>query len=400
MPPRTLRPGVTWVGAIDWHRRLFDEIIPLPDGTSYNSYLVEGKEKNALIDAVDPRTERELVANLDALKVKNIDYVVANHAEQDHSGAIPKVLEMYPGASVVTNHRCMEMLRHLLHIPEDRFMIVNDRDILHLGGRTLEFLYAPWVHWPETMFTYLREDKILFTCDFLGAHLATSDLYATDEPTVFEAAKRYYAEIMMPFRTHIQKHLALIRGMEFDIIAPSHGPIYNRPEFILKAYEDWAGDAVKNEVVVAYVSMHGSTKVMAEHLTSALMTRGVGVRLFDLTVTDIGELAKSLVDCATLVIAAPAVLGGPHPSALYAAYLVRALKPKLRFLGIVGSYGWGSRMLEDLKGIVGSLSAELFEPVIVKGLPGSEDLKRMEILAEEIAKRHDDLRIIQETAVR
>ena len=236
MKAREIRPGVYWVGAIDWDIRLFDALIPLPDGTSYNSYLIKGSEKTALIDTVDPTKENVLLDQLNQLGIENIDYVIANHAEPDHSGTIPRVLEQYPQAKVVATPKCKDMLIDLLMIPESRFMTVGDQETISLGDRTLEFIYTPWVHWPETMVTYLREDKMLFSCDFFGSHLATTDLYVTDEGQVYEAAKRYYGEIMMPFRTAIQKNLEKIKGYQIDIIAPSHGPMYDQPEFILKAY--------------------------------------------------------------------------------------------------------------------------------------------------------------------
>ena len=392
---REIRPGVYYVGVRDWDRRLFDELIPLPDGTSYNSYLIRGSEKTALIDTVDPTKGDELLSNLRRLGVDEIDYVVSNHAEQDHSGALPEVLERYPEAKVVTNARCGELLRELLLISEDRFLTVGDGETLPLGGKTLEFILAPWVHWPETMLTYLREDRILFPCDLFGSHLATSELYAVDEARVYEAAKRYYAEIMMPFRNLIKRHLERIGALEIDLIAPSHGPLHDRPDFILEAYRDWVSDEVKNEVVIAYVSMHGSTRRMVEHLVKALMERGVAVKPFNLTVTDLGDLAMALVDASTLVLASPTVLSGLHPSAVYAAYLVNALRPKLRFVSVIGSYGWGGRMLEQIKGLLSSLKVELLDPVIVRGRPKEDDLRALEELGNEILNRHVELGIVE-----
>jgi flavorubredoxin len=294
MPVRQIKPGVYSVGSIDWDRRLFDELIPLPDGTSYNVYLIQGSEKTALIDTVDPPKENELFDNLRKLGVNNIDYVIANHAEQDHSGSIPKILKAFPNAKAVTNAKCKGMLIDLLLIPEDRFIVVNDANTLSLGNKTLQFIMAPWVHWPETMLTYLQEDKILFPCDFFGSHLATSDLYATDEARVYEAAKRYYAEIMMPFRNSINKHMEKLKQFEIEIIAPSHGPIHNRPNFILNAYEDWISDDVKNEVLIPYVSMHGSTDKMVQFLVDALIKRGITVIPFNLTKTDMQSTQHTL----------------------------------------------------------------------------------------------------------
>lgn len=388
MVVRELKPKIYSVGAIDWDRRLFDELIPLPDGTSYNSYLIKGSEKTALIDTVDPTKEHELLKNLEELDVENIDYVIANHAEQDHSGALPKVLSLYTDAKVVTNPKCKSMLIDLLLIPDEKFIKINDREPISLGNKTMEFIYAPWVHWPETMLTYLKEDRIIFTCDFFGSHLATSDLYAFNEATVYEAAKRYYAEIMMPFRTVIKKNLEKMNDLEIEMIATSHGPVYNKPEFILNAYKDWVSDAIKNEVIIPYTSMHGSTDKMVAYFMEALIKKGMTVKPFNLTRTDIGELAIAIVDAATIVIASPTVLTAPHPNIVNATYLVNALKPKLKFASIIGSYGWGGRMVEQVKGMLSNLKVEIIEPVIVKGYPREKDFKALDKLAEEIYIRH------------
>ncbi len=394
MRPREIRPRVYCVGAIDWDRRLFDALIPLPDGTSYNSYLIKGSEKTALIDSVDPTTQDVLINHLNQLGIKNIDYVIANHAEQDHSGAIPRALEKYPQAKVIATPKCKGVLADLLMIPEDKIITVSDKETLSLGDKTLEFIYASWVHWPETMLTYLREDKILFPCDLFGSHLATTDLYVTDEGQVYEASKRYYAEIMMPFRTSIQKHLEKIEDYAIDIIAPSHGPVYDKPEFILKAYHNWVFDEPKNIVVLPYISMHGSTRKMVEYLVEALTQRGVTVKQFDLAVTDIGKLAMALVDAATMIIGTPTVLTGPHPNVAYAAFLANVLRPKLKFVSIIGSYGWGGRTVEQLAGMLSNLKVELLEPVLSKGFPREADFKALDNLAETIAKKHKELNFV------
>jgi len=391
-----MRPSVYYVGVKDWDRRLFDELIPLPDGTSYNAYLVKCDEKTALIDTADPTKEQELLANLRKLGVKKIDYAISNHAEQDHSGALPIVLNAYPEAKVVTNPKCRDMLMDLLLIPEEKFIVIKDGDTISLGEKTLEFIIAPWVHWPETMLAYLREDGILFPCDLFGSHLATSDLYAVDEARVYEAAKRYYAEIMMPFRLMIQRHLEKLKAFEIEVIAPSHGPLYDKPEFILDAYKDWVSDKVKNEVVMAYVSMHGSTRTMVNYLVEALMERNITVKPFNLTRTDIGELAIALVDAATIVVASPTVLTGLHPNVGYATYLTNALRPKAKFAAVVGSYGWGGVMLEHIKCMLSGLKVDLLEPVMVKGYPKKADLEALDRLADTIFAKHRALGIAQE----
>lgn len=390
MKPGEIKPNVYSVGAIDWDRRLFDKLVPLPDGTSYNSYLIKGSEKIALIDTVDPTMASVLMNHLNQLGVEHIDYVIANHAEQDHSGTLPQVLEKYPHAKVVATPKCQGMLMDLLSLPEDKFITVSDSETLSLGDKTLEFIHAPWVHWPETMLTYLREDRLLFPCDLFGSHLATTDLYVTDEGQVYEAAKRYYAEIMMPFRSSIEKHLEKIKNYHIDIIAPSHGPMYDKPSFILNAYRDWVSGTLKNTVVLPYISMHGSTHKMVEYLVAALVEKGVTVKQFNLSRTDIGKLAMSLVDAPTMVIGTPTVLVGPHPNVAYAALLANALRPKLQFVSIIGSYGWGSRAVEQLQGMIPNLKVEVLEPVISKGFPEEVDFKALDNLASTITEKHKE----------
>lgn len=390
MATREMRPGIYWVGAVDWNRRLFDELIPLPDGTSYNAYLIKGSEKTVLIDTVDPTMQDVLLNHLNELSVKKIDYIVSHHAEQDHSGTIPVILEKYHQAKIITDPRCKSMLIDLLSIPEDRFVTVKDKETVSLGDKTLEFIYTPWVHWPETASTYLREERILFSCDFFGAHLATSDLYVTDEWQAHEAAERYYAEIMMPFRTNIHHNLETLKAYKIDIIATSHGPIYDKPEFILKAYHSWVFDEPKNIVVLPYISMHGSTHKMVDYFTEALVQKGVTVKLFDLTITDTGKLAIALVDAATAVFGAPTVLAGSHPSVAYAAFLTNALRPKLKFASVIGSYGWGGKTVEQLTGMLTSLKLEILPPVLCKGFPREADFKALDSLAATIAQKHKE----------
>jgi len=391
---RQLKPNVHAVGAIDWDARLFDRLIPLPDGTTYNSYLIKGSEKTALLDTVDPSKTDVLIDNLSKAGVNKLDYVIAHHAEQDHSGSLPDILAQYLDAKVVTNPKCKAMLIDILDIEDDKFITVEDGETVSLGDKSLQFIYLPWVHWPETFGTYLREDKILFPCDFFGAHLATSSLFVDDEAVVYESAKRYYAEIMMPFRRQINTNLAKLESIEIEIIAPSHGPVHNRPCFIVEAYKDWASDTVKNEVVVPYVSMHGSTAKMVSYFVEALIERGITVRQFELSTVDIGKLAMALVDAATIVIGSPTLLIGPHPCAAYAAFLANALRPKTKFASIIGSFGWGGKMVEQLTSMLPNLKAEILEPVITKGFPKDNDFTALDKLADEILGKHKELGIV------
>ena len=338
------------------------------------------------MDTVDPSMTAVLMSRLN--DVKNIDFIISHHAEQDHSGAIPCVLEKYKNAKVIATAKAKPMLVEHLHIPEERIITVNDGETLSLGNKTLEFIHAPWVHWPETMFTYLREDKMLFTCDLFGSHFATSDIFYSEYWHVCDAAKRYYAEVMMPFRTTIRKHLEKMKQYQIDMIAPSHGPVHNDPECIIQSHREWVSDALSNTVVMPYVTMHGSTQLMVNYLTEALAEKGVKVERFNLAVTDTGKLAMALVDAATIVIGSPTVLVGAHPLVISAAFLANALKPKLKFASIIGSYGWGGKMVEQIGGMLSNLKLEMLAPVIMKGQPKAEDYQALDRLADEIASKH------------
>ncbi len=379
------------VGVQHWDRRLFDELIPLPDGTSYNAYLIEGSEKIALIDTVDPEVTDQLFDHLDRLGVEHIDYIISNHAEQDHSGAIPILLEEYPDAKVVTNAKAKQMLQDLLLIEDEKFIVIKDGDKLSLGDKTLQFILTPWVHWPETMSTYLIEDKILFSCDFFGSHRATSRIFVEDEYKVVEDAKRYYAEIMMPFRKHIKKNIEKIEQFDIKFIAPSHGPVYPRPQLIIDAYKDWISDRVSNKILIPYVSMHHSTAEIVNFLVDEFSMRGIKVIPFNITKSDLGQYAIELVDAATVIFASPMVLGGAHPKVVSAAYLTNALRPKTRFVGIVGSYGWGGKMVDQIKGLLSNLRAEFIEPVLIKGFPKDDDYDKLIDLVDKVQELHKTL---------
>ncbi len=388
MKPRPLRDNIYWLGAVDWDRRLFDSLIPLPDGTSYNAYLVRGREKTALVDTADPAFETMF---MDQLKgIGSIDYVISQHGEQDHSGAIPAVLCRYPDAKVVASSKAKELLIAHLNIEEKKIVTVEDGQQIDLGGYTLQFIYTPWVHWPETMCTYVKEEKLLFSCDFFGSHIASSSLYADDEAMVYQAAKRYYAEIMMPFRSIIKNNIQKLEPLEIEMIAPSHGAVYRNPGFIIDAYREWISDTPKNLVVIPYISMHGSTKKMVEHLVASLTEHSVAVKQFELSGTDLGTLAISLVDAATLVVATPTVHMAPHPLVSYAAGLANALHPKVKFATVIGSYGWSTKVAQRIAEQTSALKVTIIDPVLCKGNPGSDTFAKIDQLADSIAVKHKE----------
>ena len=391
MNAQVVADGVWWVGAQDWDRRLFDSLIPLPEGTSYNAYLVRGADKTALVDTVDPSMAEVLFSRIENAGAKTIDYIVSNHSEQDHSGLIPAVLEKHPGAKVVATERARGFLADLLDVPAERVLAVKDGERISLGGLTLEFVHFPWVHWPETMLTWIPERRILFPCDLFGSHLAMGAIFADDPMEVLPAAKRYYAEIMMPFAAAIQKNLGRVTALDPALIAPSHGPVYREPRVILDAYREWISAPPKNMVLVPYVSMHDSTKRMVEHLVDACRRRGVRAEPLNLVDADLGRLAMMLVDAATVVLGTPVVNGGPHPLAAYAAVLANNLKPKARHFALIGSYGWSGKALEQIPALMGNLKAENLPNVICKGRPRAADFEALDRLADEIALKHRPL---------
>ena len=388
MKYKEIKNNVYYCGLNDCERKIFDELIPLEQGTSYNSYLVKGSLKTALIDTMYPPKSDEYIKNLDENGIEKVDYIIANHGEQDHTGALPKLLDKYPDAMVVTNQFCKNNIMEMLLIPENKIQVIKNGDELSLGDKTLKFYMAPGVHWPDTMFTYIKEDNLLCTCDFLGAHYTFEDIFANDSKELEHAAKRYYAEIMMPFRKMCQKYTKQVQELSPEMILPSHGPIYKNPKFILDLYADWSSDEAKNLVVMPYVSMYGSVEEMINYLSDKLNAAGITTIKHDIVSDDLGDLAMALVDAKTLVLGASMVLASPHPAAANAAYLVNLLNPKLKYASIIGSYGWGGDLINKLTGMLCNLKIELIEPLLIKGKAKEETFKQLDKMAEEIIQKH------------
>jgi flavorubredoxin len=382
-----LSENVYWVGSRDWNRRVFDALIPLPKGTSYNAYLVIGDEGSVLIDTVNPGFEKELEEKVRSLiDPETIRYIVMNHAEPDHAGAIPYMMKIASKAKLITSRRGVKMAQVFYHIPGDRMKVVSDQETLSLGGRTLRFIEAPMLHWPETMFTYLQEEGILFPCDFFGSHLA-GGVYDEEVEDLTVHAQRYWGEIMMPYRGMALKALEKLKGLDIMMIAPSHGPIYRNPERILQAYRRWASGETKRKATVAYVSMWGSTEKMVQQMVETLASEDIEIALYNLAVTDIGDLTKDLVDSKALVLGAPTVLSGAHPLAIYAAYFVRALQPPTKFVALLTSYGWGGGAIKQIQEILGQLKVEVIGVVEVNGPPSEDDMKKITEIGRVMAKK-------------
>ena len=382
-----LSEGVYWVGIRDWDRRLFDALIPLPNGTTYNAYLVIGSAKKALIDTANPGFEKELEDKIGQIvDPSDLDYVIMNHAEPDHAGSIPHLMSINAKAKLVVTAKGAKMAQTFYKVPEHRIMVVHDNDSIDLGGKTLQFIEAPMLHWPETMFTYVKEDRMLFPCDFFGAHLARGT-FDDEVDDLLVYAQRYFGEIMMPFSIMAQKALEKIKDLKIDVIGPSHGPVYKNPERILTAYRKWSSGETKRKTIVVYATMWKNTEKMVQPIMETLMSEGIEVASYNLAVADVGDIAKDLVDSKAIVLGTPTVLAGAHPLAVYATYLVKALHPPLKFGVVLSSYGWGGGAIKHVQEILGSSKMEIVGSMEINGPPSESDVKRIVEIGKDLAER-------------
>lgn len=389
-----IKNNIFYCGLNDSDRVIFDELIPLDNGTSYNSYLVKGSEKTAIIDTMYPPLIEEYVKNLDENGVTKVDYIIANHGEQDHTGALPTLIKKYPEALVVTNQTCKANLMSMLFIPEERIKVITNDEELSLGDKTLKFILAPNVHWPDTMFTYIVEDNVICTCDFLGAHYTFDDVFAVPSKELEKSAKKYYAEIMMPFRVMCKKYIQVIKDLNVDMILPSHGPVHKEPNYILDLYTDWTSDLGKNLVLLPYVSMYGATEEMINYLSDELNKKGIDTIKHDVISDNLGDLAMALVDGTTIVMGTSMVLAGPHPASVNIAYIASVLKPKAKFASLVGSFGWGGKLFDLLADILSKLRLDIIEPVQIKGCLTKDDYKKLDDMVESIVEKHKSVGLL------
>ncbi len=391
---KKIKENIFYAGINDKDRLIFDELIPLDCGTSYNSYIIKGSEKTAVIDTMYPKFTKEYINSFDENNIKNIDYIIANHGEQDHSGSIPALLEKFPNAKVVTNMVCAKNLKEMLLISDDKIQVITNNEELSLGDKTLRFLISPGVHWPDTMFTYIKEDNIIFTCDFLGAHYIFDDVFAIPSEKLEKSAKKYFAEIMMPFSVVCRKYIKQIKDLNVNMILPSHGPIYKNPNYILDLYEDWTSEKGKNLVLLPYVSMYNSTEEMIDYLAAKLKDKGIPSIKYDIVNGNLGDLAIALVDGTTIVIGSSMVLAGAHPAAVNIVYLASILRPKTKIASFIGSYGWGGDLFGTMTKILAPLKPDIIEPVLVKGKAKEEDFAKIDKMASEIFLKHKELGLL------
>lgn len=376
--PIALADGVHFVGAFDPELRLFDLIMHTPWGTSYNAYLVRGREKTALVETVKHGFEPALLAGIGAAP---IDFVVVNHAEPDHAGALAAVLERHPGATVVGTNRAVSFVGEQLNraVPA---RVVKAGDTLDLGGRTLHFVPAPFLHWPDTMFTWLAEDRILFSGDVFGAHYCAPAVFddALDAAAAADlaAARRvYYDAIMGPFAGHVAKGLQKLAGLAAPaVIAAAHGPVLRATAAAALAdYRAWSAGAGPKKAVVGHASVYGYTKALAEAVAAGLRAAGVATDLLDLAETDAEQAARVCWGADAIALGSPTINGGPAPQAAELLARFDPFRAKGKLFAAFGSYGWSGEGPDVLVARAKDLKMQVLEETVkVAFAPTAADL--------------------------
>jgi flavorubredoxin len=383
MPTVTLATDVYAVGVKDPGLTVFDIVIPTEYGTTYNSYLVKGTEKTALIDCVKRPFAGEFLNNIEELvPIRKIDYVIVNHSEPDHAGALVDLLDRNPNVTVLLSRSAKTFVDNLVNTGF-RFRIVGDNDELSLGGKTLRFINAPFLHWPDTILTYLAEDRILFPCDFLGAHYASPHTF-NDELHEPEKARQafefYYGTIMRPYKEHILKACEKLKDLPFTMIAPSHGPILRKdPRKYLAWYEERASASsrvTEKKVAIIYVSAYGNTAAMARKVAEGVAAAGLTPVLMNGVEVPVGEMIDQLEECVGFLVGTPTLNSNvPHPILQLIANLV-VLNMSGKPASVFGSYGWSGEAIKTVQDILTSMRIKVSpEPIKVRMAPSEQDLK-------------------------
>ena len=386
-------PDIYSVGVVDWNMRTFHgHTYSTKRGTTYNAYLILD-EKVALVDTVLGHFSKELIGNIEqVIPVEKIDYVIANHVETDHSGALPEIMKLAPRAKVLGTEKCREGLYRNYYGNWD-FQAVKTGDKLRLGKRSLSFIEAPMIHWPDSMFTYCPEEALLLPNDAFGQHYATSERFddQTDQCALMDEAAKYYGNILWPFGAVILKKIEEILKLSLSIrmIAPSHGIIWrSEPMKIINTYLSWAKNQTKAKVVVAYETMWGATEKMARHMVEGITDAGVEARLFDIAVSDRSEVIKEMLDAAGFMFGSSTHDNDMLPN--FAGFLkfVKGLKPKNRMACVFGSYGWAGGAEKEIEAVLKEAGMDLAAPPLsVKYAPDENEIKRCYEYGKEFAAK-------------
>lgn len=393
MKPYEIKKGIYWVGAVDWNVRNFHgHTYTTKRGTTYNAYLIVD-EKIALVDTVLGSFADEMIEKIrDIVSPEKIDYIIANHVETDHSGALPAILKLCPKAKVLGTAKCKEGLYRNYYCDMD-FQVVKTGDKIKLGKRTLAFLEAPMIHWPDSMFTYCPEEELLLPNDAFGQHYATSKRFddEVNECELMDEAAKYYANILIPLGPIILKKLEEVQktNLPIKMIAPSHGIIWRKdPMKIVKAYLSWAKNETKEKIVVVYETMWNSTEKMARKIAEGITDAGIEAKLFDVAQTDRTEVIKEMLDARGYAVGSSTHDNGMLPSIAGFMDFLKGLKPKNRIGCAFGSFGWAGGAVKNIENILKEAGVEVAQPSIgVQYAPDKNDIKHCYEFGEAFAAK-------------
>ena len=380
-PEVRLAEGIFWVGAVDWNARNFHGYTYTTHrGTTYNAYLILD-EKNTLIDTVYGPFAGEMLGRIrQVIDPSRIDYLIANHVETDHSGSIPQVLQLAPQAKVFCTQKGKEGLQKHYFGDWD-FQVVKTGDELKLGRRTLQFLEAPMLHWPDSMFTYVKEDALLLPNDAFGQHLATTERFTdeVDEGIVMEEATKYFANILTPFSPLIIKKIEEVGklGIPIKTIGPSHGLIWRKgPEKIIQAYLRWSRGEAANRVVIAYDTMWGSTEKMANAMLEGIKAAGVEGRLYKLSVSDRSDVIAQVLEAKGLLVGSSTINRDLLPTVAPFIEDLKGLKPQAKIGAAFGSFGWSGEAAKTLEEKLKQAGVNVIQPALtLKWVPSPEEIE-------------------------
>ena len=393
MRPFEIKKGIYWVGVVDWNVRSFHgHTYNTARGTTYNAYLIID-EKIALVDTVYGPFAGELIEKIRAIvPPEKIDYVIANHVETDHSGAMPALMKLCPKAKVYGTAKCKEGLYRNYYANWD-FQVVKTGDTLKLGKRTLAFVEAPMIHWPDSMFTYCREEELLMPNDAFGQHIATSERFAdeVDQCALWDEAAKYYANILLPLGSMILRKIEEVVKMNIPIsmIAPSHGVIWRKdPMQIVNKYVSWAKNETVPKVVIVYETMWGATEKMARLMAEGVRDVGLPVKLFNITQSDKTEVTKELLDARGYMIGSSTHDNGMLPEIAGFLDFLKGLKPRNRKACAFGSFGWAGGAVAGIENIIKDAGIEeVMPPMGCKYFPDDNEAKKCYEYGVEFAKK-------------
>ncbi|MBN2562085.1 MAG: FprA family A-type flavoprotein [Phycisphaerae bacterium] len=390
----TLRENINWVGYVDWAVRDFHGY-NTDRGVTYNAYLVRD-EKTALIDTVKAPFVDRLFQNIAALTdLASVDYVVCNHAEPDHAGGLARAMEALPNAVLVCDKKCEAALGRYHDTSGWKTRIVATGDTLSLGKRTLEFIETPMVHWPESMFTYVPEEKLLFSMDAFGQHYASSQRFDDEVPlcTVMEEAKTYYANIVMPFGRQVARVLEQAAKLEIEMIAPAHGVIWrSHIAEIVNAYGNWACCRPKPKVLVIYDTMWDSTGEMARAIHETASEAGVAAELINIRTSNLTRIATEVLDAACVAFGSSTLNQGMMPMAGAVLTYLKGLKPANKAGLAFGSYGWSKGGPEAVDDVMKAMNWEVLrEPIRAQYRPTVEVLDECRAAGRMLAEKAKEM---------